>query len=217
MAINKWLAELVGTFILVFVGSLSILAAGAAGIHPLLVAPFGFGLGLAAGLYAVGHVSGGHFNPAVTLAAFIDRRTSFTDLVGYWIGQIAGALLASLLILAASSQDAVAGTTTAPGQGIEDSSAVLLELALTAIFVMVILASTRTSPRVALIAISLTLVAIHFAAVSVTGASVNPARSLGPAVVGGSLGDIWIYIVGPLVGAVVAWGLYRLFPAEETA
>ena len=217
MAINKWLAELVGTFILVFVGSLSILAANSAGVHPLLVAPFGFGLGLAAALYAVGHVSGGHFNPAVTLAAFVDRRTSFTDLVGYWIGQIAGALLASLLILAASSQTAVVSTITAPGEGVSDSSALLLELALTAVFVMVILASTRTSPKVAMIAISLTLVAIHFAAVSVTGASVNPARSVGPAVVGGELGVLWIYIVGPMIGALVAWGLYKLFPAEESA
>ena len=217
VAINKWLAELVGTFILVFVGSLSIVAAVVAGVHPLLAAPFGFGLGLLAAIYAVGHVSGGHFNPAVTLAAYLDKRTAFTDLVGYWIGQVVGAALASLVILVVSTKAAIADTATRPGPGLTDGEVLMLEAVLTAVFVLVILASTKAVPRVAPAAIALTLVAIHFAAVPLTGASVNPARSIGPAVVGGVGGSLWIYIVAPLVGGLGAWGLYRLFPAGESS
>jgi aquaporin Z len=212
MVINKYLAELLGTFVLVFVGSVSILAAGAAGVSPLLVAPFGFGLGIYAAIYMFGDVSGGHFNPAVTLGAFLDKRTDFTDLVGYWIGQVAGALLASLAVLWASDQMSVAGTYTTPT--VSSWSAFLLEAILTMIFVMVILESTKKWPREAPIAIALTLVAIHFAAVPLTGASVNPARTLGPGIVGGSAPDLWVYLIAPLVGAVVAWLLHALFRSE---
>lgn len=215
MVINKYIAELFGTFVLVFVGSVSILAAGAAGVHPLVVAPFGFGLGLYAAIYMFGDVSGGHFNPAVTFGAFLDKRTDFTDLVGYWIGQIVGALLASLAVLWAADQASVAGTYTTPNVG--TGSAFLLEAVLTAIFVMVILQSTKKWPREAPIAISLTLVAIHFAAVPLTGASVNPARTLGPGIIGGTAPDLWVYLIAPLVGAGIAWLLYRLFHEDEAA
>lgn len=215
MVINKYLAELLGTFVLVFVGSVSILAAGAAGVSPLLVAPFGFGLGIYAAIYMFGDVSGGHFNPAVTLGAFLDKRTDLSDLIGYWIGQVAGALLASLAVLWASDKMSVAGTYTTPT--VSAWSAFLLEAVLTTVFVMVILESTKKWPREAPIAISLTLVAIHFAAVPLTGASVNPARTLGPGIVGGSAPDLWVYLIAPLVGAVVAWLLHALFRSEQTA
>lgn len=214
MVINKYLAELIGTFILVGVGSLSIISGGAAGVPVLLTAPFGFGLGLMAAIFAVGHVSGGHFNPAVTLAMFLDKRTDFSDLVGYWIGQVAGAILASLLIWAAAgSRAAVAATYTNPAAGEGESFAI--ELALTAVFVLVIMASTKAAPRVAGIVIPLTLVAIHFAAVPLTGASVNPARSLAPALIGDTGAGLWLYLVAPMVGAVIAWALFRLFGVEE--
>lgn len=212
MVINKYLAELLGTFVLVFVGSVSILAAGAAGVSPLVVAPFGFGLGLYAALYMFGDVSGGHFNPAVTLGAFLDKRTSLSDLIGYWIGQVAGALVASLAVLWASSQAGVAGTYTSPS--VSSGSAFLLETVLTAVFVTVILSSTKKWPREAPLAIALTLVAIHFAAVPLTGASVNPARSLGPAIVGGSAPDLWVYLLAPLVGAAIGWVLHTMFKSE---
>lgn len=209
---NKYLAELVGTFILVLVGSMTILSAGQLG---LVMVPFGFGLGLLAAIYAVGHVSGGHFNPAVTLAMYLDRRTDLTDLIGYWVGQFAGGLLASLVILMVSSRDAVAQTTTTfPNLRL----GLMSELVLTAVFVLVILASTRTAPSTAGMAISLTLVAVHFAGIPFSGASVNPARSFAPAVVGGSFTGLWLYLLVPLVGGVVAWGLWQMFqPAAEAA
>lgn len=211
MVINKYLAELLGTFILVMLGSMSILAAGSLGT-PLITVPFGFGLALLAAIYAVGHVSGGHFNPAVTLAMYLDKRTSASDLIGYWIAQFVGGALASLILVVATSQDIVA--TTATRYNNELGFGIMSELILTAVFVMVILASTRTAPATAGIAIPLTLVGVHFAGIPFSGASVNPARSFAPAVLSGNadaLGELWVYLVVPLVGAAIAWGLWQLF------
>lgn len=215
MVINKYLAETVGTYILVGIGSMGILAVTASG-GPLVVAvAFAFGLALLAGIYAVGHVSGGHFNPAVTLAAFLDKRVDFTDLIGYWIGQLVGGLLASLTVLAVAEQAGVRSTYTRLGQGVEVWEGFLVEAVLTAIFVLVILSSTKYAVKLAGMAISLTLVAIHLAAIPFTGSSVNPARSFGPGVIGNNAPDLWLYIVAPLVGAVIGWALYRLFQSDE--
>ncbi|HWL49103.1 MAG TPA: aquaporin [Acidimicrobiia bacterium] len=214
MVINKYLAEFMGTFILVFVGSLAILA-NVLSQGPILAIAFGFGLALLAGIWAVGHISGAHFNPAVTLAMLLDKRTSFGDAIGYWIAQFAGASVASLVIWAASTRLEVAATTTGYR---ELSTGILVELALTAIFVWVILAVTRTGGNHAPIAIALTLVTVHVAGIPFSGASVNPARSFGPAIVSGApeaMEQLWVYIVFPLVGAIVAFALYRLFPAAE--
>jgi aquaporin Z len=215
MVINKYLAEFFGTFVLVFVGSLAILG-NAVSEGPLLITvAFGFGLALLAGIWAVGHISGGHFNPAVTLAMVLDKRSTLGDAVGYWIAQFAGATVASLLIWAASNRLAVAGTTTGYA---EASTAMLVETALTAIFIWVILAVTRTGGNHAPAGIALTLVAVHIAGIPFSGASVNPARSFGPAVVSGApeaLEQLWVYIVFPLVGALIAYGLFRLVPAGE--
>lgn len=207
MVINKYLAELVGTFILVLFGSMSILAAGEIGTL-ILTVPFGFGLGLLVAIYAVGHVSGAHFNPAVTLAMFLDKRTSGADLIGYWLGQFVGATLASLMLMLVVSRDAVANTVTSfPLLNL----GIMSELVLTAAFCLVILASTKTAPATAGMAISLTLVAVHFVGIPFSGASVNPARSFAPAVVGGNLTGLWVYFVFPLLGGVVAWGMWQLF------
>lgn len=212
MVINKYLAELVGTFILVLFGSMAILGAGEIGTL-ILTVPFGFGLGLLAAIYAVGHVSGGHFNPAVTLAMFLDKRTSGIDLVGYWVSQFVGGLLASLILLVVVNRDAVANTTTSYPLL---EMGIMSELILTTVFCLVILASTRTAPATAGIAISLTLVVVHFAGIPFSGASVNPARSFAPAVVGGNMTGLWVYLVFPLLGGVVAWGLWQLFQPGAT-
>jgi aquaporin Z len=216
VVINKYLAELVGTFILVLIGSMSILASQATGAPILVVVPFGFGLGLLAAIHAVGHVSGGHFNPAVTLAMWLDKRTSGSDVIGYLIAQFVGAIIASSVVLAVSSQDAVAGTANsfAPnGAGVGFVS----EFVLTFIFVLVILASTKKSPSTAALAIPLTLVAIHQAGIPFSGASVNPARSFGPAVIGGSLSELWVYLVAPMAGGAIAWVFWRMFGGSEEA
>jgi aquaporin Z len=211
VVINKYLAEFMGTFILVFFGSMAILATIATEGPILVSIAFGFGLALLAGIWAVGHVSGGHFNPAVTLALLMDGRTSFSDAIGYWVAQFAGAGVASLVVWAASSRLAVASTTTGYSKL---STGILVEVALTAVFVWVILAVTKSGASHAPLAIALTLVGVHIAGIPFSGASVNPARSFAPAVVSGStvaLEQLWVYIVFPLVGSLIAYGLYRLF------
>lgn len=215
MVINKYLAEFLGTFILVFFGSLAILGTLASEGPLLLTVGLGFGFALLAGIWALGHVSGAHFNPAVTLAMLADGRVSFSDAIGYWVSQFAGAGVASLMVWMASTRDAV-GSTVNGYQKL--STGILVEVALTAVFVWVILAVTRRDAEHAPLAIALTLVGIHIAGIPFSGASVNPARSFGPAVVSGAplaLEQLWVYIVFPLVGSLVGWALYRLFPAAE--
>ena len=200
------IAEVLGTFTLVFVGSWSIISAGRLD-EPIQVAvALGFGLALLAGLYAFGEVSGGHYNPAVSLGLCLSGRLPVTQLIPYWIAQFIGGILASLAVLAASNQDTVASTTTHVGAGSSAWDAFWLELLLTTVFVAVILQSTRSERArgTALLAIPLTLVAIHVAAIPISGASVNPARSFGPALVGNSWSDLWIYFVAPPLGAILA-------------
>ncbi len=215
MVINKYLAELLGTFILVGVGSMGILAVGGAnGAAEIIAIGFAFGFALLAGIWVVGHVSGGHFNPAVTLAMLLDKRVSLGDAIGYWIGQFAGAGVASLVVWAAAgSREAVGLTATTYG---DLKTAILVEVLLTAIFVWTIMAVTKSGANHAPAAIGLTLVMVHLAGIPVSGASVNPARSFGPAAVSGGFGQLWVYIYAPLIGAVIAWALYRLFPVEES-
>jgi aquaporin Z len=238
---QKYAAEFLGTFVLVLMGTTGIVAVdlltrapGAAGLgsgNPQfneLVIPIGFGLALLAGLYAFGEVSGGHFNPAVSLAMFLDGRISLVDLGGYWVFQFVGAIAASALMLVPFNQDAVATTATVPNPVIGDGGAFLLETAFTAIFVAVILQSTKTSrfSGSALIAIPLTLVSIHVAILTFTGASVNPARTLGPALIGDKWDSEWIYFLGPALGAIIAWLVHSIVvkgemglkqPAEQEA
>ena len=213
MVINKYLAEFFGTFILVFFGSMGILSVGGAtGAAEIIAIGFAFGFALLAGIWALGHVSGAHFNPAVTLAMLFDGRTSFGDAIGYWIAQFAGAGVASLVVLAASSQEAVGMTVT----GYETlSTGILMEVALSTMFIWLILAVTKRGENHAPAAIALTLIGVHVAGIPFSGASVNPARSFGPAVVSGDIDQLWVYIVFPLVGGMLAWGLFKLFPAED--
>jgi aquaporin Z len=204
--LRRILAELLGTFVLVFIGSLAILSSGGS----VVAIAFGFGLALLAGLYAFGEISGGHFNPAVSLGALLDGRIDFSTFVAYLVSQVAGGVLASLAILWASSQSAVASTATLPAAG--NGTAFLVEVALTAVFVMVILKVTASEGfgSSAFVAIALTLAAIHLAAVPLTGASVNPARTLGPAIVGSTGDGLWIYLTAPFLGGALGWALHRL-------
>lgn len=212
MVVNKYLAEFFGTFILVFIGSMGIVAVGGAGSAAQVIAiALAFGLALLAGIWAVGHVSGAHFNPAVTLAMLAEGRTTLSDAIGYWVGQFAGAVFASLIVMVATSRQDVGQTVTGYGAL---GTGILSETVLTAIFVWVILAVTRTGANHAPGAIALTLAGVHLAGIPFSGASVNPARSFGPALLSGDVSQLWVYIVFPLLGGLIAWRLYRLFPAK---
>jgi aquaporin Z len=216
MDTRKYLAELVGTFLFLTIGYASVAAAGAGTVPGLLVVPFSFGFGLLAAIFAVGHISGGHFNPAVTVAAVLDKRTETTDAIGYILAQVIGAIGAAAVVFAVAGQAAVESGVTRPGGSVTDIGALILEIILTAGFILVILVSTKRAPGLAPLAIPLSLVAIHFAAATLSGASVNPARSIGSALLGGDLSGLWIYIRGPIVGAVGGWALFRVLDEEPT-
>lgn len=214
---SKYLAELIGTFLFMMIGYASVGAIGAAepATANLLVVPFSFGLGLLAAIAAFGHISGGHFNPAVTIAMVIDKRTTPVEGIGYIVAQIVGAIGAAAVILVTVSQTAVAAGITKPGTGITDTGALILETVFTAIFLVVILTTSKRAGSLAAIFIPLTLVGIHFAIATLSGSSVNPARSIGSAVVGGDLTGLWIYIVGPIVGGIIGFGIFRLMERTE--
>jgi aquaporin Z len=214
---KKYAAELLGTFVLVFAGTTAVVASIATTSPVLIVAALAFGLGLLAGLYAFGEVSGGHFNPAVSLAMFLDKRLSSNDLIGYWAAQFAGGILAAVGLWIASSRDDVATTATVPG-GFGDGSAFFIELVFTAIFVSVILQASASGRfgGSALLAIPLALVAVHLAAIPFSGSSVNPARTFGPDLIGGEWDGIWIYLIAPPLGAILAVVVHRTVSGGAT-
>ena len=138
---QKYLAEALGTFALVGIGSFAILSSSGTGRLDVVSIALGFGLALLVGLYAFGEVSGGHYNPAVSLGLFLDRRLSMDDMIAYWIAQVIGAIAASVVVLIAFNDDAVAATTTHSG---DNWAGIVVEFVMTALFVAVILQSTKS-------------------------------------------------------------------------
>ena len=214
---RKYTGEALGTFTLVFGGTTAIVAARASqqdASFSVMIA-FAFGLSLLAGLYWMAEVSGGHYNPAVSLAMALDRRLKARDLIGYWIFQVLGAVLASLALWVFTSRIAVKATGTYPG--LSDGKTWFVEFVFSAIFVGVILQASTSEgyAKSALVAIPLTLVAVHLAAIPFSGSSVNPARTLGPDIVGGKWTGIWIYLTAPLAGGALAWLVHKLVVKGE--
>ncbi len=216
--VRKYAAELFGTFTLVFVGSVAILATKTGPGNAYVQIGLGFGLALLAGLYAFGEISGGHFNPIVSLAMVLDGRLGRGHLIPYWIAQLAGAVLASVCVWIAFDRSTVKLTGTYPGPS-GAGTAFFLEALASAIFVIVILKVTQSATfgGTALIAIPLTLAAAHFALIPFSGSSLNTARTFGPDVIGGKWTDFWVYLLAPPLGAVVGWAIYRTVSHEEPA
>ena len=212
---QTYLAEALGTFTLVGVGSFAIISASAGDALGIVSIALGFGLALLMGLYAFGEVSGGHFNPAVSIAMYLDRRITMDDLIGYVVAQFLGAIAASLVVLIAFNDEAVAGTTT---HSADVWAGVVVEFVFSALFVAVILQSSKSerSRGTALLAIPFALIAIHVAAIPISGASVNPARSFGPALVGTDFNDLWIYLIVPPIGAIVGWIVHKIIIEGDT-
>ena len=208
---KKLIAEALGTFILVFMGTAAIVFMGA-GIGTLGIS-LAFGLTIVAAVYGLGAISGAHLNPAVSIGMVTAGRMSLGDFLGYAAAQIVGAIaaIAVIYIIASGKADySVAanglGQTTVGAYG--TTGALLFEAVATFIFVTVILGATHSSAPAAMagLAIGLTLTMIHLAGITVSGATVNPARSLAPAIfVGGdALAQIWLYFAGPLAGGALA-------------
>jgi len=220
---NRLLAEFIGTFWLVFGGCGSAVLSAAfpkVGIGLLGVA-LAFGLTVLTMAYAIGHISGCHLNPAVSVGLFVGRRFPGSDLLPYIVAQVAGGIAgAGVLYLIASGQAgfSLAGGLAANGFGDHSpggyslSSALITEIVLTFMFLMIILGSTdgRAPQGFAPIAIGLGLTLIHLIGIPVTNLSVNPARSTGPAVfVGGwAIAQLWVFWVAPIIGAALAGLVY---------
>ena len=211
-SLNRYLAELLGAFVLIGVGSMAILSSGGS----IAAIAFGFGLALLIALYMFGSVSGGHYNPAVTVAQLIRGQITAADAVGYIVAQLAGAVLASGLVAAVLGASAVGRTVVGDGADIGPIWVLALEALFTAFLVIVILRVTSGENAAAPVVIGFTLVVIHLALVPITGASVNPVRSLGPAIVAADFTDAWAYIVGPLVGGAVAVYVDRFINTEAS-
>lgn len=197
-------AEALGTFILVFAGCGAIVQ----GSLPATGVAAAFGLAIMVSIYALGHVSGAHFNPAVTAAFAIGRHFPLVRVGPYWIAQIAGALVGAVFLQ--SSLPSIAASVTRPAGS--DLHAFAWEAILTFILVTVIVAvatDVRAVGQAAAIAIGGAVALGSLVGGPVSGASMNPARSLGPALVSGDLNGVWIYLTAPFVGAVLAVLLYR--------
>jgi len=238
MMIKRLAAELLGTFWLVLGGCGSaVIAANFGGDgNPLGIGLLGvslaFGLTVLTGAYAFGHISGGHFNPAVSIGLWAGGRFPLKDLLPYIVAQVLGAVFAGwILFLVASGSAAFAIDPTAAGTfasngygalspgGYSVAAAFLCEVVLTAMFLVVILGAThpRAPAGFAPIAIGLALTLIHLISIPVTNTSVNPARSTGPALmVGGwALSQLWLFWVAPIIGAVIGGATYRWLGGKE--
>lgn len=215
------LAELVGTFTLVLFGcGAAVLAGGEVG---QLGIAFAFGLAIVAMAYGIGPISGCHVNPAVSFGAFIAGRMDMNTMIRYWAAQFVGAALgAAVLYLIASGRAGYDLATNGLGQNGWGAgylgeytllAALVFEVVATFLFLVVILGSTQKSApgMMAGLAIGLTLAVIHIVGIQVTGVSVNPARSFGPAIIvgGTAISQLWLFLVAPLAGAALAGLLFR--------
>jgi MIP family channel proteins len=207
-------AEAVGTFALVFAGAGAIVVDARTHALGHVGVAITFGLVIMAMIYAVGHVSGAHFNPAVTFAFALTRHFPWRGAVRYWCAQLAGALLAAALIRGSLGRDAHLGATLPSGS---QGQSFVWELVLTFFLMFVIMAvatDTRAVGEAAAIAIGGTVGLDAMFGGPISGASMNPARSIGPAVVGGDLHALWVYIAAPLIGAALGALTYQFVRDE---
>lgn len=224
---KKYFAEALGTCVLTLFGCGSAAIAGS--VLGTLGIAFAFGLSIVAMAFVIGGVSGCHINPAVSLGLYLDGRMDSKDLIGYWISQfiggIVGAILLAIIIMTCDLGGfgltglGCNGYGAASAVGLNAFGALLVEIILTCVFVLVVLGSTydkRTAPYAGII-IGLALTFVHIMGIPLTGTSVNPARSFGPALMmifGGDatpLLQVWVFIVAPLLGAALAAIIFRTF------
>lgn len=221
---KKYAAEFIGTFVLVLFGCGS--AATAGGELGYLGIAMAFGLSIVALAYAIGPISGCHVNPAVSLAMLVSRKLSVKDFIAYVVAQVAGAVAGSALLYAIIDSTGKAVTSLGQngfgegyGIGITALMAVVVEIVLTFVFVYAILGVTSDSGngRVAGLVIGLTLAFVHILGIGLTGTSVNPARSFGPAILlgGEAWSELWVFVTAPFLGALLAAAAYRLLNVRK--
>ncbi len=215
---KKYFAEMVGTMVLVLMGcgtavSLSCGVDTASVVGTALA----FGLSVVAMAYAIGGISGCHINPAITFGVWLSKRMSGKDALMYVLFQVIGAFIGAAILYALAPESGLGANTIQ--SGISTCGAVLAEVVFTFVFVLVVLGTTdekKGAGNLAGLAIGLSLVLVHLVCIHYTGTSVNPARSIGPAVLAGgqAMTDLWIFIVAPLVGAALSAGVWKALSCE---
>lgn len=224
---KKYIAEMTGTMVLVLIGCGSAIFSGnSAGIVGAGVGTIGvaaaFGLAVVAMAYTIGNISGCHINPAVTVGVYFSGRMSGKDAGMYILFQIIGAVIGSALLYALVSSGTHAGPTATGSNGFAEGGAVqafIAETVFAFVFVLVVLGATSSksgTPLLAGLAIGLSLMIIHIVCIPITGTSVNPARSIGPALFEGgkALSQLWLFIIAPLVGALLSALVWRYLDAD---
>ena len=223
---KKYFAELFGTFVLTFLGCGAAVSLNCgADTASVVGTAFAFGLAVVAMAYTIGGLSGCHINPAITLGVFLSGRMKGKDAGMYMLFQVIGGIIAAALLALLVSTDPGLARGTATGANACASenilNGLLAEIILTFIFVMVVLGATAktngATNNFAGLAIGLSLILIHLVGINFTGTSVNPARSIGPALFeqGAALEQLWVFIVGPLAGGALAAGCWKLIDSDE--
>lgn len=217
---KKYIAEMVGTMVLVLMGCGTAVSLSCTSADPSLAATvigtaMAFGLAVVAMAYTIGGISGCHINPAITLGCALSGRINAKDATMYIIFQIIGAILGSAILWLLTSNSGLTGTgANSCQEGVSVLGGLLAEIVFTFVFVLVVLGTTDTEKgagKFAGLAIGLSLILVHLACIRYTGTSVNPARSIGPALFEGgvALTQLWIFIVGPFIGAILSALVWR--------
>ena len=211
---KKYLAECLGTFVLTFLGCGTAMFLGCTTPAGVVGTALAFGLAVVAMAYTIGGISGCHINPAITLGVALSGRMSWKEAFGYWCGQLVGGILAGAVLLLVAGVVAAPDLTGALGSnGVANAGGVwgafLVEVIATFLFVIVVLGTTDEkvgAGNLAGLAIGLSLVLIHLVCINLTGTSVNPARSIGPALFAGgeALSNVWVFICAPMVGGALS-------------
>lgn len=220
---KKYLAEMIGTFVLTLLGcGAAVSLSCGTDTASVVGTAIAFGLSVVAMAYTIGGISGCHINPAITLGVFLSGKISAKDCGMYMVFQVIGAVIAAAVLCVLAGCDSGLGAN-ALQEGIELMPGLLAEIVLTMIFVLVVLGATSktngATNNLAGLAIGLSLILIHLVGIHYTGTSVNPARSIGPALLAGGkpLAELWIFIVGPFVGAALAALLWKVISLDKEA
>ena len=221
---KKYFAECIGTFVLTLLGCGTAMFLGCNDPAGVVGTAIAFGLTVVAMAYTIGNISGCHINPAITFAVALSGRMSWKDACGYWCGQIIGGIIAGAILLLLTKVVAAPDLTGGLGtNGVANAGgiggALLVEFIATFIFVLVVLGATDSklgAGKPASLAIGLTLILVHLVCINLTGTSVNPARSIGPALFNGgeSLANVWVFIVAPMAGAALSACVWKCLAKE---
>ncbi len=222
-SIKKYLAEFIGTFVLVFVACGTACTVGCDADAGYVITALAFGLVIVAMAYSIGNVSGCHINPAVSIAMLVSKKLSVTDFLGYIVAQFAGAIAGAGVLKYIFSVEGAVDATGGLGSNalFKDDvlASIIIEVLLTFIFVLAILGVTSKveNGAVAGLVIGGSLTLVHLIGIGLTGTSVNPARSFGPALLAGgtALSNVWVFIVAPLVGGVLAALVYKFLDSKK--